>query len=77
MEFLVNNIGTIDRKTRALVGAGLALAELSGYLGPAEQIFQFATIGMALFLVITGLFGYCPTYNILGFSTCADEDEDQ
>jgi len=72
-----NNVGSPDRIARALAGGGLALAELSGYLGAIEQVVEIATLAMALFLLTTGFSGRCPTYTVFGISTCSNEDEEE
>lgn len=72
------NVGSPDRITRALAGGGLALAELAGFLGGVEQYFHYFAIGMAIWLVGTGASGTCPTYSLMGISTCphfSDEEE--
>jgi len=75
---VIQNVGSRDRIARAVAGGALALAELSGYLGPIELLLQMAALGMALFLVTTGLMGFCPTYTLLGIRTCAfPESEDE
>ena len=76
---VIQNVGSRDRTARAVAGGGLALAELSGYLGPIEMVLQLAALGMALFLVTTGFMGFCPTYTLLGIRTCSypeSEEED-
>ena len=77
MEMVLSNVGSPDRIARALAGGGLALAELSGYLGGLEQLVEIATLAMALFLLTTGFSGHCPTYTVLGITTCPNEDEEE
>ena len=56
------NEGKADRLIRILVGAGI----LSLYfVGPQSP---WALLGRLP--IITGVFGYCPAYSILGISTC-------
>ena len=72
------NVGSFDRIARAVAGGGLALAELNGYLGNVEQYIHYFAIGMAIWVVGTGAAGTCPTYTLMGVSTCAnfsDEEE--
>ncbi|WP_081768773.1 DUF2892 domain-containing protein [Herbaspirillum sp. RV1423] len=59
---MMSNVGSIDRGIRIVVGAGLVLAALSGYVG------LWGYIGVIPLL--TGVFGYCPAYRLFGWSTC-------
>jgi hypothetical protein len=61
------NIGTIDRTLRILLGLALIGAAL-GLFGTEYQSL-WGWIG-ALPLA-TGLVGWCPVYKILGMKTCA------
>tara|TARA_B100001996_G_C18376324_1_gene483543 strand:+ start:215 stop:460 length:246 start_codon:yes stop_codon:yes gene_type:complete len=73
-----NNVGSTDRMIRAFAGGGLAVFELTGNLGNYEQYFHFFAIGMAVWLLGTGMTGNCPTYTVMGVSTCphmVDEEE--
>ena len=72
------NVGSTDRILRALAGGALAAMELAGYLGSVEQYIQYFAIAMAIWLIGTGTTGTCPTYTLMGISTCqhmVDEDE--
>lgn len=55
------NVGGIDRTLRILVGIGLVTWALLD--GPV-----WAWIG--IMPIITGAFGFCPIYPLLGFSSC-------
>ncbi len=56
------NAGKVDRIARVVVGLGvLSLA----FVGPQTP---FGYIGIVP--VLTGLFGYCPLYSVLGVNTC-------
>lgn len=73
-----NNVGSTDRIIRALAGGSLAVFELTGNLGNFEQYLHFFAIGMAVWLLGTGMTGNCPTYTLMGVSTCSnmfDEEE--
>ena len=75
---LARNMGSADRGMRALGGGGLAVAELTGNLGSAEQYFHYFAIGMAVWLMATATAGNCPTYSLMGVSTCTpDLDEEE
>jgi membrane protein implicated in regulation of membrane protease activity len=57
------NVGGIDRILRAIVGLGLlSLA----FVGP-----QTAWGWLGIVPLATAVFGWCPPYALLGFSTCA------
>ena len=70
------NVGAHDRLLRAFSGGGLAIAELSGYLDGIEQYFHYFAIGMAIWLIVTGTSGNCPTYTLFGVSTCSPKIEE-
>ncbi|AJE46272.1 YgaP family membrane protein [Celeribacter indicus] len=62
---LRKNVGGIDRVLRLL--AGLAL--LAGFvLDPGASLRWLYLLGLVPLL--TGLFGTCPVYTLLGISTC-------
>lgn len=72
MERKETNVGMIERIVRVLGGgtlAGVSLVLLLG--GPTWWGAALAVAGIALGLdfVYTGLTGYCPLYNKLGWST--------
>ena len=71
------NVGSTDRTLRALGGGGLAIAELTGNLGGVEMYFHYFAIGMAIWLVATATSGNCPTYSLLGVSTCSSESDEE
>ena len=56
------NLGKLDRSLRVLVG-GFVFS--LGFWGP-----HTAWSWLGLILVVTGLFGHCPTYPLLGLRTC-------
>ncbi len=75
---LSKNVGSMDRIVRAIGGGGLAVAELTGSLGGAEQYFHYFAIAMAVWLMATATAGNCPTYSLMGVSTCTtDLDEEE
>lgn len=57
-----NNIGSLDRGIRVAVGLALIAAAASGALG------LWAWIGAVPLL--TGVFGTCPLYSMIGVNTC-------
>ena len=62
---LKNNVGGLDRAVRVIAGVVL-LAMFFMY--PDASWRYFTLIGVIPLL--TGLFGTCPLYSILGLSTC-------
>jgi Protein of unknown function (DUF2892) len=59
------NVGTFDRILRVI--AGLALIALA--LGAIPQ-YQSAWGWIGLIPLVTGLFGTCPVYALLGVNSC-------
>jgi Protein of unknown function (DUF2892) len=69
----VHNVGTPERWVRVLGGILLAFIGFAYLLGGLLSL-PMAALGVALVLlggdfVYTGITGYCPLYNKLGFST--------
>jgi hypothetical protein len=60
-----NNVGGIDRILRIVVG----LALLAGFFLNADASMRWLYL-IGIVPLVTGLFGTCPIYSILGFSTC-------
>jgi len=56
-----NNTGKVDRIIRVIVGALLVGNVFTGLQTPIGWI--------GLILIVTGLFGTCPVYSLLGIST--------
>ncbi len=56
------NVGSIDRALRVAAGATLVALTLAGVIG--------AWGWLGLLPLLTGAFGYCPAYRLLGLSTC-------
>lgn len=63
---MTNNVGTIDRVLRIIVGAGL-IAWALGLL-PGVAASPWGWIGIVP--LATALMGTCPAYSVLGISTC-------
>lgn len=55
------NVGTVDKWLRVALGVALIVWAATG--GPA-----WAWLG--LIPLLTGLFGFCPLYRLLGIRTC-------
>lgn len=56
------NVGTPDRAIRVIVGLGLIALAATGTVG------AWGWIGVVP--VVTGAFGFCPAYTLLGLNTC-------
>ena len=75
---LSKNVGSSDRMVRVIGGGGLAIVELTGNLGSIEAFFHYFAIGTAIWLIATATSGSCPTYSLIGISTCPSElDEEE
>lgn len=70
----MSNVGKLDRLVRGTGGVSVAFVEISGILESAEAIVQFSTLGLAIFLTLTSITGYCPFYPILRVNTCSIEE---
>ena len=78
IKMLSKNVGSSDRMVRAIGGGGLAIVELTGNLGGIETLFHYFAIGTAIWLIATAASGSCPTYSLIGISTCSSElDEEE
>jgi hypothetical protein len=62
-----NNVGTIDRVVRIVVGLAL-IAFALGYIAPGVSLRWIGWIGVIP--LATAIFGTCPLYSLLGMSTC-------
>ena len=60
---MLQNVGSVDRVIRVVLGLALISASLFGAIGP------WGWIGVVP--LATGLFRFCPAYLPFGFSTCA------
>lgn len=65
------NMGLIDRVVRGLIGATLLF--MTSVFGGV--LFAFA-LGGGLIVLASALLGYDPFYEVLGISTCFDQDTD-
>ncbi|MEP7101118.1 MAG: DUF2892 domain-containing protein [Burkholderiales bacterium] len=55
------NVGNLDRALRLMAGLGLIALAATGQIG------AWGYIGIVP--VVTGAWGFCPLYRLLGFST--------
>lgn len=58
----MKNVGSIDRILRVVVGLALVIAAATGTIG------IWGWVGVIPLL--TGLFGFCPAYRLIGLNTC-------
>jgi len=75
----VKNVGTPERWLRVIGGAILAFVGLAYLLAAPGSVFAWA-LGVVFVLlgadfVFTGITGYCPLYNKLGWSTARTGEE--
>ena len=66
----MSNVGRLDRIIRGSAGTSAAFVELSGIFGAAELIIEIFALGLAIFLTVTSVMGYCPFYPMFGVNTC-------
>ena len=66
----MSNVGRLDRILRGSAGTSVAFVELSGIFGAAELIIEIFALGLAIFLTITSVMGYCPFYPLPRVNTC-------
>ena len=66
-----HNMGTVDRIIRGLVAVVLAYLIFSKAVSGVLAI----VLGVvALALIVTAIFAYCPPYDLLGIKTCRCDD---
>lgn len=58
----MKNVGSVDRILRVVVGLALVIAAATGTIG------IWGWVG--LIPLLTGLFGFCPAYRLIGLNTC-------
>ncbi len=64
------NVGTVDRALRVVLGIALALA---GWLGAGGAL-GIILIVVGLVLIVTGLMSSCPIYSVAGLNTVEEDD---
>lgn len=66
---LPQNVGSVDRITRIVVGIALVAVALGGSVaGPLLAV----TWIVAAIMLVTGAIGFCPLYALLGISTAGN-----
>jgi hypothetical protein len=69
---MAKNLGTIERVLRVTLGGAVAIGVLSLLLGGGGLIWKLvyvALITLGVDFVVTGIRGYCPLYNKLGWNS--------
>ena len=61
MNLMKNNVGKVDRVIRIVLGILLVGNVFVGLTSPIGWI--------GIILLVTGIFGICPVYSLLGFNT--------
>ena len=72
----MKNLGTTERVVRVALGGGLAIWAFVLFLsgdGLLWRLMYVALIALGIDFVVTGIRGYCPLYNRLGWSTALPE----
>ena len=70
----MTNIGIVERILRVVLGTALAVWALTLLFSGGDLVWRLldiALIVLGLDFVYTGVRGYCPLYNMLGWSTAA------
>ena len=70
------NQGLTDRIVRTAMGAGILVVVAYMLASPTaviEGVFVLALAIFGIIVLLTGVIGWCPTYALLGLSTCASE----
>lgn len=62
---MTRNVGGIDRILRIVIGLALIL----GFVLNAEASYRWLYL-IGLVPLVTGVFGTCPLYSLLGVNTC-------
>ncbi len=69
-----HNMGKTDRVIRSTVAIGLVYAIFARAVGGLLAVI-FGIL--AVTLILTSVFGYCPPYGFLGIKTCKCEEHDR
>ncbi|KQI73499.1 hypothetical protein AN191_00985 [Loktanella sp. 5RATIMAR09] len=67
---MFSNVGRIDRLLRLVIGAALIAAPLINFMGlGASATVTYLMIAIGTILGATAVFGICPLYKLIGFTT--------
>lgn len=64
---MTRNMGTTDRIIRTIVAVGIAVLYFTDRISGTMAIVLAVIAGVFL---LTSMVGFCPTYSLLGVSTC-------
>ena len=65
------NMGTFDRASRFLAGAGLiVLAYFETFVVFSSPFVKFGAMAIGIILIGTALLRFCPAYRVFGIKTC-------
>lgn len=64
---MTNNVGTVDRSIRLVLGIVLIALGLTHVLSGGLAIIAYIVGGIAL---VTAVFRYCPAWSLFGINTC-------
>lgn len=63
-----NNVGSVDRAIRGLVGIALLAAY---FMGAVMGIWAWLALIVGVVMLATAVLGWCPPYSLLGINTCS------
>ena len=63
-----NNVGSVDRAIRGLVGVVLLALY---FMGMATGIWAWVALIAGIVMLATAVIGWCPPYALLGINTCS------
>lgn len=63
-----NNVGSVDRAIRGLVGIALLAVY---FMGMATGIWAWVALIAGVVMLGTAALGWCPPYALLGINTCS------
>jgi uncharacterized membrane protein len=64
------NVGKTDKMIRLLVAILISMAVIFDLL---PEPYNYVGLGVALILLLTSIFNFCPLYMLLGKNTCERE----
>jgi len=65
------NVGSLDSMLRIVIGAGLILLPLLGFIASASSTLGIVMMIVGAILVTTAFISFCPLYRLIGASTRA------
>jgi len=69
-----NNVGSVDRGLRGIVGVALLLVF---FLAPPANVYlYYGALVVGIVMLGTAALSWCPAYGIFGIKTCSSKTED-